>query len=128
MLTSSGCALLTVPLGTFIICCFTFKEPLIHIRCFLSSTYICIWNFTYGSRSWRIVESIVQIPFNPPLHNCFVIPCIWLKSELNSSIALLFLRNIYQQSFYIKTRRGGNVIPSAKMVNRTVHWRFSRPD
>ena len=86
-------------------CCFTFLEPLLHIRFLLSSTYICMWNFTWGSRSWRIVENIIPILVNSLLHNCFVTPCFWVKHDLNCLIPLLLLFSSYSKFFPTKDKK-----------------------
>ena len=45
-----------------------------------------------------------------------------------SSIPLLFSAAFIRNPFPQKIWRGGNVLPSKKIVNWTVHWHFSRPD
>ena len=88
--------------------CFAFMKSVLYIGCLLDSLHVCIKYFAGGSRSWWVVENIIPILFEPLFHDRFITPC------------LMYLPR--------KVRRGGSAHPSAKMVNWTVHCRFSRSD
>lgn len=72
--------------------------------------------------------------FNPRLHNCFVTPCLSLRSDLNSLIPLPFSLYLFISNHLSrKIRRDGNVLPSAKwLIGRWTFfeawWRTSYPN